>query len=115
MEFAFIVWAIGTLPAIAKVLVPIGVMGSIFILIVKGVCIAEGENIRILRYLFLTVPIALIGGAIPDKETAYAMAAAYGVQQVAQNERVQNLAGNGLDVLEAYLEKTKKELEKDTK
>ena len=57
--------------------------------------------------------VVITGAVIPDKETAYAMAAGYGVQSVVENERVQKIAGQGVDVLEQYLEKTKKELEKE--
>ena len=113
MEWAFVIWAIGTLPAIGKGFAIIGSVGSIFILIIKGICASEGIEIKLHKWLFLTIPVALIGAVIPDKETAYAMAAGYGVQSVVENERVQKIAGQGVDVLEQYLEKTKKELEKE--
>ena len=41
------------------------------------------------------------------------MIAAYTAQSIGQNERVQNIAGQSLSVVEAFLEKTKKELEKE--
>lgn len=111
MEFAFIVWAIGTLPSIGSGLCAIGAMGSIAILVVQLISFVEGFGGKFIRYLAITLPMFAIGAVIPDKETAYAMAAAYGVQSVAENERVQKIAGQGIDVLESYLEKTKKEFD----
>lgn len=111
MEFAFIVWAIGTLPALGGGMVFFGVLASIGLIFVKGAALTEGANLPLLRYLFITIPLLCTGAVIPDKETAYAMAAAYGVQSVVQDERVQKIAGQGVNVLEAYLEKTAKELE----
>jgi len=113
MEWAFIIWAIGTLPAIGEGFAIIGIISSTFILVIKGICAVEDIEIKLHKWLFLTIPVALIGAVIPDKETAYAMAAGYGVQSVVENERVQKIAGQGVDVLEQYLMKTKKELEKE--
>lgn len=112
MEFALIVWAIGVLPALGHPLSSIGFITTVFILAAKSICKIEGHEIKCLRYLFLSIPIWIVGAITPDKETAYAMAAAYGIQSVVQDDRVQKIAGQGVDVLEAYLEKTKKELEK---
>lgn len=110
MEFAFIVWAIGTLPSLGGGMVFLGFLTTVLIVFIKAIAFTEGANLPLLRYLFITIPMLCIGAVIPDKETAYAMAAAYGVQTVVQDERVQKVAGQGIDVLEAYLEKTKKEL-----
>lgn len=112
MEFAFIVWAIGTLPALGDGMVFFGVLASVGLIFVKGAALTEGTDLPLLRYLFISVPILCVGAVIPDKETAYAMAGAYGVQTVVEDERVQKIAGQGVDVLEAFLEKTKKDLEK---
>lgn len=130
MEFAFIVWAIGTLPSVASAFcfilffpMLVSLVGLIILRIAQAVENFSEDDIKqadklagVFKWIFF--PSLIFWSLfllIPDKETAYAMAGAYGVQQVAQNERVQDLAGNGLSVLEAYLEKTKKELEKDTK
>lgn len=57
-----------------------------------------------------------INALIPSKDTAYKMLAAYGVTEIATNERVQELGGKSLEVLEKamndYLEKSKKTGEK---
>lgn len=115
MEFASIVWAIGTLPALGGGMLFFGLMATVLTLFIKGIAFTEGAELPLLRYLFISIPMIFIGSVIPDKETAYAMAAAYGVQTVLQDERVQTVAGQGIDVLESYLKKTKKELEGETK
>ena len=112
MSFAFIVWAIGTLPAIGGAMTFIGFIFTIATVTIKVIALTEGQNLPILRYLSITLPMLCIGAVIPDKETAYAMAGAYGIQTVVEDERVQRIAGQGVDVLEAFLEKTKKDLEK---
>ena len=113
MEFMFVVWMIGTLPTIGKGLVFFGLILSGAALFWKVVMTVEREETKVHKWLFLTIPVVIIGAIIPDKETAYAMAAGYGVQSVVENERVQKIAGQGVDVLEQYLMKTKKELEKE--
>ena len=113
MEFMLIVWMIGTLPSIGKGLVFFGLILSGIALFWKVVMTVEREETKVLKCLFLTIPMVIIGAIIPNKETAYVMAAGYGVQSVVENERVQKIAGQGVDVLEQYLEKTKKELEKE--
>jgi len=113
MEFMFIVWMIGTLPSIGKGLVFFGLILSGVAMFCKLVMTVEREETGVHKLLFLTIPMIIIGAIIPNKETAYAMAAGYGVQSVVENERVQKIAGQGIDVLEQYLEKTKKELEKE--
>lgn len=126
MEYAFIVWAIGTLPTIATVICHIAFLPMFIAL--AGICIIKisqavdnqteedivrgNKLISFCKWIFFPCFIAwFIFLLAPDKETAYAMAAAYGVQSVAENERVQKIAGQGIDVLESYLEKTKKELD----
>lgn len=128
MEFAFVVWMIGTLPAVATAMCFV-----FFLIMVTALCaslimsisLAVDSNsekteknlkhfIKVCRRTGIFAAVVWFVFLItPDKETAYAMAAAYGVQSVVQDERVQKIAGQGVDVLEAYLEKTKKELEKN--
>ena len=50
-------------------------------------------------------------GLIPPKDTAYKMLAAYGVSEVAKNETVQELMGDGMDILRLTLKEYKSELE----
>lgn len=44
-----------------------------------------------------------LDAAIPSKDTAYAMVAAYGITELAQNERVQELGDKSLEVLESAM------------
>lgn len=129
MEWAFVIWAIGTLPAVASVmcftlfwfiLCP-GVAYIIMnIVLATDENLSEKEEVNLKHFIKLCRNISLISSFLwllflitPNKETAYAMAAGYGVQSVVENERVQKIAGQGVDVLETFLEKTKKELEKE--
>lgn len=68
----------------------------------------------LLRNLLIT--LGILGGVTmftPDKETMYTMAAAYGVQSVAENPNVQRVAGKSLQVLEGKLDEFIKEKAKD--
>ena len=127
MEFALIVWAIGTLPAVAitmcfllfMVFFITTVAYTIMTISVAVDHNTEKSEANLKHFAKICRNVSIFSGILwflflitPDKETAYAMAAAYGVQSVVQDERVQKIAGQGVDVLEAYLEKTKKELEK---
>lgn len=111
MEYALIVWAIGTLPAIAGGMVFFGFVLTFILAFLQGASFAEDWNLKLLRYLWITIPLWVVGAIIPDEETAYAMAAAYGVQQVVENDKVQEIAKDGADVLQAYLKAKKQELE----
>ena len=122
MEFAFVVYLVSTvMPLIASV-------GEIAVVLTCGVVLClfvalplwgdEEDNRAMVgkyfkSYLKWAVPIAFIAGLAPDKETSYTMIAAYTAQSIGQDERVQNIAGQSLSVVEAFLEKTKKELEKE--
>lgn len=113
MEYALIVWAIGTLPPIGVFLCTIGT--ALCVLCMFGWLITANDsfNEKFPKKLFF-IPIFMlcVGGVIPDKETAYAMAAAYGVQSVLESEKVQSLANESLGVLESFLKKKKEEIEK---
>ncbi len=50
---------------------------------------------------------------IPSERTMYVMLAAYGVQQVATNEKTQQILGSGVDILNLQLQKYKDELLKE--
>ena len=129
MEFAFIIWAIGTLPAVATTMCSTlfwFILCTGIAYIIMNIVLATEDNItekeekNLKHFIKLCRNVSLISGSFwllflitPNKETAYAMAAGYGVQSVVENERVQKIAGQGVDVLEQYLMKTKKELEKE--
>ncbi len=117
METALIIWAIGVLPNIGKALVAIGIIGFVVSLAVGIPCIIE----RVFRKRVLVIAVFLFGfigftgGLIPDKSTLYAMVAGYGVQTVAENPKVQEVASDAGDVLASYLKKIKKELDEEAK
>ena len=51
------------------------------------------------------LPLAIATALLPSKNTMYLMAGAYGVTEVAKNERVQSLASNSLTYIERELAK----------
>lgn len=127
MELAFIVWAVGTLPAVSSwlcLLLFIVIVCTTTTVVAIGFIFEidpdESEQAKLVAakfkdagktVLFLSLPFYFFFLLMPDKETAYQMLAAYGVQTVAENERVQELAGDGLDVLQALMKKAKENLE----
>jgi len=122
MEFAFIIYLVSTvLPLIASIgeIVVVLTCGVVLLLFISLPLWGDEEDDRVMvgkyfkSYLKWAIPIAFIAGLAPDKETSYTMIAAYTAQSIGQNERVQNIAGQSLSVVEAFLEKTKKELEKE--
>ena len=68
------------------------------------------------KLLTVLMFLMLLGVVLPTKNTAYTMLAAYGVTEVAQSERVQELAGNSLELLNqkigSYLKQELKEVTK---
>ena len=129
MELAFVIWAVGTLPGVAS-----GICFGAFLFTVLsliawvvgkiGETVEEDESnkeglgaiSKLGRTIFLaSFPIWFVALLVPDKTTAYQMLAAYGVQTVAENTKAQELASDGVDVLQALMKKAKAELEKESK
>lgn len=129
MELAFIIWFVGTVPGIAG-----GMCFVLFMcLAISGTtcigtkisamyetCDYDQEQLfaisKFARNIFLVCfPFWFLFLLVPDKTTAYQMLAAYGVQTVAENPKAQEIASDGVDVLQALMKKAKAELEKDTK
>lgn len=54
----------------------------------------------------ITVPltISFLSSFIPSQDTAYKMLAAYGVEEIVSNEKVQELGGKSLEVLEKAMD-----------
>jgi len=65
------------------------------------------------RYAKVAVACLVVSVLIPTKEVTAYMLAGYGVQTVAQNDQVQELAGDGLDVLQQLMKKAKNSLEEE--
>lgn len=112
METAFVIWMIGTLPAIGVGLIVVSVVGLFATLFITAVLLEELDSLK--KPIFIGIFfgfLLLIGGMVPNKETAYAMAAGALGQKIVENPKVQELGGDAVDVLSAYLKKTKEELE----
>ena len=122
MEFAFIVYLVGTVfPLIGKVSSLLVILGG---LVLAGLLIfapflldKDYDEVNkpikqnVVRFFKWAIPIAFICGLAPSKEVSYTMIAAYTAQSIGENEKVQNIAGQSLEVVEAFLAKTKKEIE----
>jgi hypothetical protein len=120
MEFAAIVYLVGTVLPLLN-----GIAGLIVVttvtLVVAGFITAPlwggNEDVRVTvfnggkTYLKWALPIAFVLALAPSKEVSYTMIAAYTAQSIGENEKVQNIAGQSLEVIEAFLEKTKAELQ----
>lgn len=126
MEFAFLVYVIGTLfPAISGIGAVLAVIGVVIGLAwIIGAPIWLDEDFEKERGTFVTgtktylkwaVPIIIICSLVPSKEVSYTMIAAYTAQSIGENEKVQSIAGQSLEVISEFLEKTKKELEEENK
>jgi hypothetical protein len=118
MELAFIVWMIGVIPSVSALFIFVGGMLSAFACfgILVGACENEPSVVKTCKkILMFSAPAVVLGVMLPNKETTYAMAAAYGVQTVVENPKAQELASDGVDVLKALMSKAKKELEKEEK
>ena len=126
MEFAFLVYVIGTLfPVISGIGVTLTMVGYVIgIIWVVGAPFWIDDDFEEERASFVNgtktflkwaVPIIIVCSLVPEKEVSYTMIAAYTAQSIGENEKVQNIAGQSLEVIEAFLEKTKAELqEKET-
>lgn len=129
MELALVIWAVGTLPGVASGICFGAFLFTILSLIAWIGCkisetVAKDEKekkelgaiSKLARTIFLfSFPIWFVTLLVPDKTTAYQMLAAYGVQTVAENPKAQELASDGVDVLQALMKKAKSELEKESK
>ncbi len=113
MELVFVVWILGVLPNLAKLLILIGLVGIGITgwVICSVVMAAESLGKLHKAWLFTPLIILVLGAALPNRETTYAMAAAYGVQTIVENETANELASDGVDVLKAWMKKAKTEIE----
>ena len=114
MELVFVVWILGVIPHLGKLLILIGGVGVIGWAVCSLVMAAERVGKLHKAWLFTPLIILVIGVALPNRETTYAMAAAYGVQTIVENETANELASDGVDVLKALMKKAKTELEQST-
>lgn len=126
MSFALIVYLIGMLDPLKNTAIFFFVVGfTACIILTVVVMIAEdeinsasrrgytatatGEYLRIsLKFLKISgvacISSLILSIVVPSKETAYVMIAASGVEAIVSDERVQQLGGKGLDVIEKWLD-----------
>lgn len=126
MSFALVVYLIGMLDPLKNVALfffIVGVNACVILAIVvmvgedemntalrRGYKDAEkGEFLRRAPTFLRISAVACISGLIliivvPSKETAYVMIAASGVETIVSDERVQQLGGKSLDVIEKWLD-----------
>ena len=136
MSLVFIVYLIGVLPSIANGLNTIGVLGTILF-----TCAAIGLKLdsnstncyswddhklikerrvrnglwgdKFIKGAILTLILGFFSTLFPTKDTLYMMVAAYGVEKAIESPTVQELAGDGVDVLKQLMARAKKELAED--
>lgn len=91
------------------------VIASAFILVAgiyNFVIMDEYDPVLVSPKWFIIATISLlIGIFLPNKRTVYIMGGIEIIEQVSENEDVKNISSNTLDIINLYLEKTKKELE----
>jgi hypothetical protein len=122
MSFAMIVYLIGMLGAVNDAisllfgLSSIIVMGAgLFALFLASEDLYESPMQKTLAVIktasVVAVSLLVLSIFIPSKETAYTMIAASGVETIVTDDRVQQLGGKSLDVIEQWLEEMSPEKE----
>lgn len=120
MEFAAIVYLVGTVLPLLSAVGSLVMAGMALLLLAWVLGIPFWIDYSHERKVFLkasktfciwAIPIAFVCGLVPSKEVSYTMIAAYTAQSIGENEKVQDIAGQSLEVIEAFLSKTKKEIE----
>jgi hypothetical protein len=125
MELALVIWAVGTLPGLASGMCLGLFLVSIVAIALKVTCAiaSKVDNDKAAEHFsgiagkvcWISIPLWFLFLLVPNKETAYTMMAAYGVQTLVQNETAQSLGADGVDVLKLMLEKAKKDISAEAK
>jgi len=123
MNLVFIVYLLGL---VEKANVTLGVVTILsfslvgLILLVKGIGARdiskdtqEAFTLWAKRFATTGVVTGLLFTLVPTKEISYAMLAAYGVEEIVTNDRVQELGGKSLDLLEKTLDEYLAEKKED--
>lgn len=119
MEIALVIYLISLADTVgAGLVVSVGtiVLLSLFIstcLIDFSMSAGKEKNQALLKNVtkhakvgaILLLLVSIFVWLVPDKETSYTILAAYGVTEVLQSERVQQLGPKSLKVLEAHMDK----------
>lgn len=114
MNLVFIVYLLGL---VEKVNVSLGitfglsVICAIFLLLLKAITATDvsestqkGFTLWAKRVSVTAVVSGVLFTLVPTKEISYVMLAAYGVEEIVTNDRVQELGGKSLDLLEKTLD-----------
>jgi hypothetical protein len=114
MSLVFIIYLVGVLPSLGTALCLLGFIGVsvsavlLFLSFVFEQEFPEGdttpEKLRACSYPKTFLFIWLLGFLIPEEKVMYTMLAAYGVQEIVTNPKVQELGGKSLDVLEKAMD-----------
>lgn len=114
MNLVFIVYLLGLVEKLnhsLQVVFVVSIVSTGICLLIKGIDYEDLSKDTHKTYNDWTkrfISIALVSGTlftfVPTKEMAYTMLAAYGVEEIVTNERVQELGGKSLDVIEKALD-----------
>tara|TARA_R110001592_G_C13193003_1_gene753626 strand:- start:73867 stop:74247 length:381 start_codon:yes stop_codon:yes gene_type:complete len=121
-----LIWVIYLIDVVCKDMNGLGFLLFMF-MIVSGAGYAIGhftkddesaDPIRELplgRVFSFCILMLFLSNLIPSQDTAYKMLAVYGVSEVSKSENVQELMGDGMDILKLTLKDYKDKLESTTK
>jgi hypothetical protein len=114
MSFAMIVYLIGMLKPLSTLVEALASFAWIAVLISSVLMIpATIEEIEhwlqklpkmIKTSLIAAISLSVLMVLIPSKDTAYVMVAAYGIEGIVTDDRVQQIGGKSLDVIEQWLD-----------
>ena len=113
MDLALLVYGINTLSGIRGIL---GALVGLSILIVLGLFIYMGDQYgednknklwawkRVKMWFGIGLAAVFLVVLLPSQKTAYTMVGAYAAQRVSENEKVQQLSGKVLTIIEQKLD-----------
>lgn len=114
MSLVFIVYLLGLLEKLSTslyVVFIISLASTAMCLLIKGIGyddLSKDTHHTYTTWVKRFISVALVSGGVftfvPTKEIAYTMLAAYGVEEIVTNERVQELGGKSLDVIEKAMD-----------
>lgn len=121
MELAFVVYLISILESVSNFLGALcGISAFIaFVIVLVGVIVMEGQFIlkkTVISLIILALLCGTVKALLPSEKQAYAIAAAYGAQQVYQSEEAKQIGNKVLKAinnkLDSMAEPEKKETQK---
>lgn len=104
MELAIIVYLINLFGNLGDFFLITGILSVIPLGFAAAILADEGEHSMAVSVLkrgsIFVLTLIFLSVLMPSEKISYTMLAAYGVTEVSTNERVQEIAGNSLDLLE---------------